>query len=352
MAVKMAEKVDKDIYFGIDPRAERREALSAARQTRSAEAAMTFGEAWLAYRKQAPATMKKSQQEAQTLESRLSLYAFDVLENIKLPDITTSHVLEVLQPIWADKIHVATRLRSGIEQVLNWATVHGYRTGENPARWKGHLDQVLGAPKQFKDEDSHKPSLPVAELPDFFKVLRAKPDASARALEFLILTAVRSRNIRFATWSEIDLKAGVWAIPGSKMKNSKPLRIPLSKQALALLRATPRFAKTDLIFPGPTLTPMGESTMNELMKRMHKAEAKAGRTRWKDADSGKDAVPHGFRSTFRNWAAKMGDDHIMSEMALGHTPVKETVRAYLRTDMVERRRKQMQRWAEFGYGIQ
>lgn len=351
MARERARRIMEEAWLGRDPRAERREALAAARQTRVAEAAMTFGEAWLAYRKQAPATKKKSQQEAQTLESRLSLYAFDVLENVKLPDITTSHIIKVLQPIWADKIHTATRLRAGIEQILNWATVHGYRTGENPARWKGHLDQVLGAPKQFKEDDSHKPSLPVAELPDFIDALRAKPDASARALEFLILTAVRSRNIRFATWSEFDLKGGIWTIRGSKMKNGKPLTIPLSEQALAILKATPRFAGTDLVFPGPKLNVMGESTMNELMKRMHKAEADAGLTRWKDAESGKDAVPHGFRSTFRNWAADRGDDHIMAEMALGHTPGDETVRAYLRTDMRELRRKLMQDWAEFGYGI-
>lgn len=349
MARERARRVIEEAWAGRDPRAERRDALAAARQTEAAAAAITFGEAWLVFRKERLATKKKSPQELHILEARLTRYAFDVLETVKLPDVSTNHVLEVLNPIWIEKNDTAVRLRSGVEEILDWAIFHDHRAGDNPARWKGHLDQVLASPSKIKQAGNHHAALPVVDLPAFMTALRSRDTRSARALEFLILTAARSGEVRGARWSEIDMATGVWTIPAERMKADREHRIPLPPAALAVLEAMPRMAGTDIVFPGQNLrNEMSENTLTKLVRLMHDAEIKAGRDGWTDRQSGKVAVPHGFRSTFRDWSAEQGHDRDMTEIALAHQVGSAVERAYRRTDMFERRRKLMQDWAEFG----
>ena len=351
MARERARQLVDQAWAGRDPRAERREALAAARQTEAAAAAMTFGEGWLEFRKHRLATKKKSPQELHILEARLTRYAFPVLEKVKLTEVTTAHVLDVLQPIWTEKNDTAVRLRSGVEEILDWATFHEHRAGENPARWKGHLDQVLASPSKIKKAGNHHAALPVADLPAFMTALRSRDTRSARALEFLILTAVRSGEARGARWSEIDMDAGVWTIPAERMKADREHRIPLPPAALAILEAMPRMAGTDIVFPGQNLRDeMSENTLTKLVRLMDDAEVKAGREGWKDRQSGRVAVPHGFRSTFRDWSAERGHDRDMTEIALAHTVGSAVERAYRRTDMFERRRGLLQEWAEYAYG--
>lgn len=349
MARERARRVLDEAWAGRDPRLpERKAALAAAAQEGAAAAAMTFSEAWLAFRKDRVAAEKKSPDEARILEARLTKYAFDVLGKVKLPEVTTAHILEVLNPIWTTKNDTAVRLRAGIEEILNWAIFHGHRTGDNPARWKGHLDQVLASPSKVKRAGNHQPALPVDDLPAFFAALRGRDTRSARALEFLILTAVRSGEATGARWSEIDMDAGVWTIPADRMKAEREHRIPLPSAAMELLASMPRMAGTDIIFPGQNLRDeMSDATMRKVVRLMHEAEVKAGRDGWTDRISGRVAVPHGFRSTFRDWSAERGHDRDMTELALAHQVGSAVERAYRRTDMLERRRGLLADWADY-----
>jgi len=324
--------------------------IAAERQTEPAAPSMTFKEAWLEYRKDPVVETKKGRATLATLEARLTLYAFPLLGEKGVNEITKEDVLEVLRPIWAEKTETASRTRIGIEAVLTWATGYGHRTGENPARWKGHLDVFLPAPKKVTKE-VHRPALPVVDLPAFMRMLKMRNDASVPVMEFLILTATRPGEALGALWSEIDLQKGEWVIPAERMKMDREHRIPLSRRAVELLKATPRVAGTDVVFPGQGLVkPMSDGTLPKLIRSMHEAEVKSGRTGWKDRQTGKIAVPHGFRSTFRDWATEQGYDHDMAEIALAHKPGTKVERTYRRTDMFERRRDLMQAWADYAHG--
>lgn len=350
MARQRAREALDDMREGIDPSAKRRAAIEVERQTEPAAPGMSFREAWLEYRKDPVVETKKGLATLSTLEARLTLYAFPVLGEKGVNEITKEDVLEVLRPIWAEKTETASRTRIGIEAVLTWATGYGHRTGENPARWKGHLDVFLPAPKKVTKE-VHRPALPVVDLPAFMRMLRMRNDASVPVMEFLILTAARPGEALGALWSEIDLRRGEWIIPAERMKMDREHRIPLSRRAVELLKATPRVAGTDVVFPGQGLVkPMSDGTLPKLIRSMDEAEVKSGRAGWKDRQTGKIAVPHGFRSTFRDWATEQGYDHDMAEIALAHKPGTKVERTYRRTDMFERRRDLMQAWTDYAHG--
>jgi integrase len=214
--------------------------------------------------------------------------------------------------------------------VLDWAKVRGYRTGENPARWRGHLDKLLPAPKKIAKVEHH-PAVPVKHVAKFYAELREREGTAARALEFLTLTAARSGEVRGATWNEIDLDAKLWIIPAARMKAKKEHRVPLSRAAIKLLESLPRFENTDLVFPGTKDKALSDMSIAAVMRRM-----------------GLNYVPHGLRSTFRDWVAECtAYPRELAERALAHTVTNAVEAAYHRSDVLEKRRAMMQEWAKF-----
>lgn len=260
----------------------------------------------------------------------LEAYAYPEIGEKDVGEIGIDDVLRVLRPIWSSKTETATRLRGRIESVLGYAAVRDGRSGINPASWRGVLDKILPAPDKVRTREHH-PAMPIAEAPAFMLALEEVSGASALALRFLILTAARSGEVRGATWSEVDLQAGIWAVPAERMKAGAAHRVPLSTQALALLQGLPRFAGSELLFPSPRGGQLADMAMTALMRRR-----------------GIAYVPHGFRSTFRDWAG----DHTeypreIVEAALAHAVGNRVETAYRRKDALERRRPLMQDWADF-----
>ena len=249
---------------------------------------------------------------------------------MQVRDVGLPQVLAVLQPIWKTKTETASRLRGRIESVLDWATARGYREGLNPARWKGHLDHLLPSPGKIV-KAGHHAAVPVGEAGAFMQALRAQQGTGAKALEFAILTAARSGEARGATWREIDIDQAMWVVPGDRMKAGKEHRVPLSDAALALLRELPRIAGTDLVFPAPRGGLLSDMTLVAVTRRM-----------------GVAAVPHGFRSTFRDWCSeRTNHPREVAEMALAHTIGDKVEAAYRRGDLFEKRRALMSEWAAF-----
>jgi integrase len=223
----------------------------------------------------------------------------------KLPvaDIDTAIVLRVLEPLWTKTPETASRLRGRIERVLAWATVSGYRQGDNPARWVGHLREVLPAKSELKDVEHHK-AMPYAEVPAFMAELREQDGITARALEFTILNASRTSEVRFAQWDEIDIKAKVWTVPADRMKGRVEHRVPLSDRALEILRGLPREAGSPFIFPGGAMgDPIGAHHMARLLDNL----------------TGNGHTVHGFRSAFRDWCEERTNFKHLAERCLAHT---------------------------------
>jgi integrase len=258
-------------------------------------------------------------------------------------DIRVDDVKRVLEPIWNTKTETATRLRGRIEAVLAWATVHGHRTGDNPARWKGNLDASLPKPKKGSKVKNH-PALTLDDAPAWFADLRKREGFATRALEFVALTAARSGEVRGATWDEIDLEAGVWTVPAERMKAEKEHRVPLTEAAKALLEGMDRMGDSPFIFPAARGGALSDMALSACMKRIN--EAREGG--YLDARSKRPAVPHGLRSTFRDWAAERTEYPAeMAEMALAHQVGSAVERAYRRSDMMDKRRQMMEDWAGF-----
>ncbi|PWV60094.1 integrase [Plasticicumulans acidivorans] len=345
-----AREVREKIAQGIDPIAERKAARSALMASRATE--ITFEEAakqYIAAKSPEWKNAKHAQQWGNTLET----YAFPKIGKLQVRDIDTPHVLEVLEPIWTVKTETASRVRGRIEAVLDWATVRKYRDGQNPARWKGYLDSMLPEPTKVAKNGNHA-ALPFAEASAFMKHLRKMDGTGARALEFTILTAARSGEVRGATWDEIDLEARVWTIPAGRMKMGKEHEVPLTEDAVALLKALPRFEDNNLVFPASRGGELSDMTLAAVIKRMHESETKAGRKGYidpKQADKNGDpkvATPHGFRSTFRDWAAEQTDHpREVAEMALAHSIESKVEAHYRRGNLLQKRRALMEDWASF-----
>jgi integrase len=289
----------------------------------------------------------KNAKHRQQWENTLATYATPDLGKMLVQEITTQDVLRVLQPIWADKTETASRLRGRIETVLSWATVAGHRTGDNPARWAGNLKELLPPPSKVANEGNH-PALTLDDAPRWFAALQAREGFGARALEFLTLTATRSQEVRGALWDEIDLDKALWVIPGTRMKMGKEHRIPLTDRAVTLLQALPRLEGNPLVFPAARGGQLSDMTLSATMKRMHEAEVASGGTGFIDRTSKRPAVPHGLRSTFRDWVAERttypGD---MAEVALAHSINNSVEASYRRGDMIEKRRRMMRDWSDF-----
>ena len=273
----------------------------------------------------------RSPKHAAQWVSTLETFAYPVLGDLDVRSIGTSEVLATLKPIWVEKTETASRLRQRIEAVLDYARALGAREGENPARWRGHLDHVLPRPSKVHSV-IHYPALNWRAAPAFMAELAACDGGSARALAFLIFTAARSGEVRGATWHEMDLEARVWTVPASRIKAGKEHRIPLSEAALAQL-AEPR-APYDLIFPSGRSPdrPMSGMTLAAVVKRMQR----------------RDITVHGFRSTFRDWAGETTPfAREVIEAALAHRLKDKAEAAYARGDLFDRRRRLMDAWAEY-----
>jgi integrase len=312
---------------GIDPIEERRAARRA--QLALERRGLTFAEAAERWHRSKLPEYRNDKHAAQVL-STLNTYAGPVLGRLDVAEVSLRDILQVLEPIWTTKTETAVRLRGRIESVMSWATVSGYRSGENPARWRGNLDALLPKPGKVSKVEHHR-ALPIDSIPSFVAQLKDVDGMGARAVEFLLLTATRSGEVRGAAWCEVDFKARVWTIPANRMKARREHRIPLSDQALEVLHHVPRFEGCNYLFPAPRGGPLSDMTLSAVFRRM-----------------GIDAVPHGLRSTFRDWAAERTDyPHEVVEMALAHTISNQVERAYRRGDLFQKRRNLMSDWARF-----
>lgn len=330
-AKEAARAARAKIKEGVDPIEDmkaRRSALYAARA-----ASMTFSEAAAAYIAVKEHEWKNAKHGDQW-RNTLKEYAYPVIGSVFVRDVEQSHVMRVLEPIWLTKTETAKRLRGRIERVLDWSRVRGYRSGENPARWRGHLDTLLQSPGKVQKR-AHFPALPFDELGAFMGALRQQEGMGARALEFAILTAARSGEVRGATWNEIDLADASWIIPADRMKMKREHRAALNDAAVALLESLPRTG--DLIFPNTKGNMLSDMTLTAVLRRM-------GRS---------DITAHGFRSTFRDWCSERTNyPRDVAEMALAHAIGDKVEAAYRRGDLFEKRRRMMKEWGKFSAKVQ
>lgn len=329
-AREKARELRDQISAGRDPIEEKQTAKSAARAAQAAQ--RTFKKCAIEYI-EAHESGWRNAKHAQQWRNSLEQHVFPTMGELLVRDIDLPHVIEVLRPIWATKNETASRLRGRIESVLDWATVHKYRSGLNPARWRGHLDKLLPKPSKVAIVEHHK-AIPVGEVGTFVQALRKTSGMGPLALEFAILTAARSGEVRGATLDEIDRTAKMWIIPASRMKAGKEHRVPLSDAALAVIdraAALPQVAGAGLLFPAPRGGQLSDMTLTAAMRRMEV-----------------DAVPHGFRSTFRDWAAERTNyPREVAEAALAHVIADKVEAAYRRGDLFDKRRRMMDEWAEF-----
>lgn len=338
-SVTLAEARDKArvkrqmVEDGLDPVAERK--ADHARLVADQKTATTFEQACEQYLESQASEWKNAKHAAQW-GATLKTYAYPFMGKLLVRDIQKEHVLAALKPIWNTKTETATRVRGRIESVIAWSDKHANLERLNPARWKGHLELLLPKPSKVQVVEHHR-ALPVGMAAAFMVDLRKQHGTSARTLEFAILCASRSGEVRGATWSEIDFDACVWTVPGHRMKMGKEHRVPLSQAALDVLRREKEqkrpagAAVSELVFPASSGGPLSDMCMTLVLRRMKV-----------------DAVPHGFRSTFRDWAAERTNYPTeMCEIALAHAVGDKVMQAYLRTDMVEKRRKLMTAWAAF-----
>jgi integrase len=313
----------------IDPIEARKVARSQARL--AAATATTFKDCAERYIASHRAGWRSATHAAQW-PSTLSRYVYPVFGSLPVQRVDVGLVLKVLEPIWTAKPETANRVRGRIESVLDWATARGYRQGDNPARWRGHLEILL--PKKSKMRQvKHHAALPYAEIGDLMVRLKQQKGAAARALEFTILTAARTGEVIGAQWSEINLAERLWTIPAERMKSGKEHRVPLSDAARAILEQMQAMRQDDSIFSGGRA---GQSISNMAMAMTLRRMGRG------------DLTVHGFRSSFRDWTAeRTGFPNEVAEMALAHVVSDKVEAAYRRGDLFQKRRQLMDAWARF-----
>lgn len=327
-ARELAAQLRNALVNGIDP-AERLRALTG--RDKVAEEIPTFAKAAEALI-QAKRAGWRNPKHAQQWENTLRDYANPVIGHLKPADVTLAHVKAILLPIWADKTETATRLRQRIEAVLDYCTVHGWRTGENPARWRGILDKVLPPPAKLK-KVQHFAAAGADDMAAIMAELAQREGVTALALRFAILTAARSVEARGALWGEIDVGAKLWTIPAERMKAGRPHRVPLSDEAIDVLKVAAgiRRVSTDLVFPSPTDRALTDVGVSKVLK-----ELRPGLT------------VHGFRSTFRDWAAERTRYPArVAELCLAHVNKDKVEAAYQRSDLLDQRRELMAEWGRW-----
>lgn len=328
LAREMRARV-RDPISPVDPISVARE----ERDTRRSKAATkrTFrqcAEAFIETKRHGWKNPKHTAQWGSTLET----YAYPILGDLNIDEIDTPHIVSVLEPIWSTKPETASRVRSRMENILSWATVSKFRSGENPARWRGHLDHIFPASRKIAQVEHHA-ALPYRGVSDLMTRIKSRTGNGARALEFAVLTAARSGEVRGATWDEIDLENKVWVIPSNRMKARREHRVPLSDQAIALLSGIERREGNQLIFPGTKKNkPMSDMTLSAVLRRLEIA----------------NTTVHGFRSTFRDWAAEQTSyPREACELSLAHSVGSAVEQAYRRGDLFEIRRNLMSDWGGY-----
>lgn len=333
-ARERARNARKLLADGIDP-IESRRAERAARELESAKV-LTFSEAADRYFQDHSRKWRNVKHRAQ-FTSTMKAYVYPHIGEMPVGTIDTAQILKVLEArnggkerFWTVRPETASRVRRRIEWVLDWAAVRGFRTGDNPARWRGHLDQVLPARGELAKTEHH-PSLPYAEVAEFMAALGSRDGIGARALEFTILTAARTGEVIGARWDEMDLAAKTWTVPKERMKAGREHRVPLSSAAVAILDKLPQDA--EFVFPGAREgEPISNMAMTTVLRRMDRS----------------DITVHGFRSTFRDWAAERTayPNHVV-EMALAHVIANKVEAAYRRGDLFNKRLRLMVDWARY-----
>jgi integrase len=326
-ARERARRARQLLLDGTDPR-DAREADRAAKAVAAARA-ITFEAAARQYLIDNSGKWKNRKHAAQWTAT-LKAYVFPVLGPLPVSAIDTALILRCIRPIWQDKTETASRVRGRIQQVLDWATALGYRTGDNPASW-ATIGKLLPARSQIAMAEHHA-ALPFDDLPEFMAALKQRDGSAAKALEFTILTAARTSETVGATWSEFNLRDKVWTVPANRIKGGKEHRVPLSDRALKILRDLPREDGSEFVFIGPRSGNLSNMAMAALLKRMERT----------------DITVHGFRSTFRDWAAERTatPNHVV-EMALAHVVGNAVEAAYRRGDLFAKRVKLMDEWARF-----
>ena len=316
---------------GVDPIEHRK--LRRAENTLQMNYAKTFDECAVGYiEAQRPgwSNPKHADQWTNTLKT----YASPVFGQLPVQAVETELIVQALNKIWTSKTETATRVRQRIEAVLDWATVSGFRKGDNPARWAGHLEHKLTNPAKLKNVEN-LPALPFAKIASFLTDLRKQDGTAARAMEFMILTAGRTGEVRGAVWSEIDLERNAWTISAERMKMKRVHRVPLCDRAMAILQNMQKVKADDqpYVFPGGKAGKgMSDGALLALLKRMNRT----------------DITPHGFRSTFRDWASESTTySHEVQEMALAHLIKNKAEAAYRRGDLFEKRRAMMADWERY-----
>jgi integrase len=354
------ERLRVVVREGRDPIEERRELHA----VQDAPKIVTFADALDEYMKSGRIGDFRSDKHRKQWRASLDLHAVPKIGAKDVGSLTIDDVKDVLKPIWATKTDTARRVRGRMESVFAWAMDEGCREHDNPASVKA-LEVWIG--NQKKAEAQNHPAIQQGDFPAWFAELRKREGMAAAALEFVVLCASRSGEVRGATWGEIDLKAKVWTIPATRMKMKKPHSVPLSEAAVALLKALPNYDADHkdpkaLVFPAPRGGVMSDMTISAVMKRMHEAKLKKDGKGWIDPHvltqpedpaeepQPRPAVPHGLRSTFKDWATEAGIDNIQSEIALAHRVGNEVEQRYRRTDLVEQRRAMMNAYAAFCQG--
>lgn len=333
------DQARKQLTEGVDPLAARDAAAAAAAAIQAAALAVakltTFDQCVDKFIAMRSVEWRNAKHGGQW-KSTLATYASPVIGNLPVQAIDTDLVVKVLTPIWTTKTETASRLRGRIENVLDWATVSRFRSGENPARWRGNLDKLLPKPSKLTTVQHH-PALPYREIFDFLQTLSTHDATAARALETVIFTGLRTNEVIGAKWDEIDLSAGVWIVPKERMKMKREHRVPLSPAALRVLRTCHATRINEFVFPSPQSTdarprPLSNMAMLTLLKRMNRT----------------DITLHGFRSTFRDWAAEQTNfPREIAEAALAHSTNNATEAAYQRGDLFEKRARLMDAWASY-----
>jgi integrase len=314
---------------GIDPIEARKAARAQARF--EAQNAMTFmacAERYIAAHKAGWRSPKHASQWPNTL----SRYVYPVFGDLPVQAVDIGLVMKAVEPIWTDKPETAARVRGRIESVLDWATTRGYRRGENPARWRGHLENLLPKKSKIRRVEHHA-ALPYAEMGDFMAALKQQEGVSARALEFAILTVARTGEVINAKWPEINVAERLWTVPAERMKAGKEHRVPISAPAIAILEEIQKIRHSDFVFPGAKARrPLGNMALLVMLRRMGRG----------------DLTTHGFRSSFRDWVAERTDfPSEVAEMALAHAVGDKVEAAYRRGDLFQKRRQLMDVWSLF-----
>lgn len=325
-AREAARNAREMIREGIDPVVERKRAREALVTEQARR--LTFKDAAAGFLKRKETEFRNPKHAAQW-RATLETYSFPVIGDLPVDEIELSHVVGVLEPIWTIKTETATRLRGRIESVLAWATVSGFRSGDNPARWRGNLDAVLPKPSKVAPVKHHA-AVSIDDVPGLVAEIRKRTGNAARCIEFLIMTACRSVEARGARWDEIDLKARTWTIPPDRIKAGKEHVVPLPARAVEILEGLD-LTGPELVFPGPSGKMMAPESLTAVLRRLGRSE-----------------TVHGFRSSFRDWCSERTNyAHEVAEQALAHAIPSATERAYRRGQLLTKRARLMRDWQRF-----